>query len=374
MGRFRERVAFKLNRLMVQLLPIPVSALFSRKRPGHYSKILGYTNARFAQSTEAALHVYGQIFSLFDEMRLKYAVFAGTAVGLVRNGKIMPWMDDIDVIIFEEDISFFENQVLPRLHEGGFNCFPPSLFPNAGIHILALQKSADRADKIWYSKDIAVPVPWAQVDVFYSKYEDGVLRNIAGWGTYDKKEIPRRVVEPFKRATMSGLSFPVFSDVEEYVAMEYGDVSKSVIVRTHDKYFFDSKKIGWGKFNEKFNAAENENQNFGPPSVTRQTVDALPPKASAELRIEPGLDFDSLFEKVSNVMPTTVILSDPEHIFWVMDLKNHFFEIEISVDISDANTVAHAVHLRAFIDKVTFKDSALREKYLRAVSAISPRN
>lgn len=96
-------------------------------------------------------------------------------------GKCHPWMDDIDVMIFEDEIEKFETVVLEALKGCGFHFFAPRLWPNGGYHILALQKSRNRDDSIAFIPTVQVKVPWAQVDVFYSKVdEDGFIRNCDG--------------------------------------------------------------------------------------------------------------------------------------------------------------------------------------------------
>ena len=56
-----------------------------------------------------------------------------------------PWNDDLDVIIFEDQIRLFEDSTLPLLRECGYACWPVAApYTGGGYHILALQQDATR--------------------------------------------------------------------------------------------------------------------------------------------------------------------------------------------------------------------------------------
>ena len=365
----RRPIAWWVNRFWVSL-PLPVSTLFRKPYPGNYSKAVGYTNAKFSQSTEAAIHVYSQIFSILDKANLKYAVFAGTAVGLVRNGEIMPWMDDIDIIIFEEDVPFFEEHVVALLRECGFRCSVQRAFPGGGMDIKALEKRWGGDRTIQYAVGVDVRVPLAHIDVFYSKYENGVLRNLGGWGQYDKKQIPKGLVEPFQSRSISDLEVPFFANVEDYVASDYGDVTARVVVRTHNRVFYDSKFLAnskkdvWNRFHGKFQRIAALNGSPIPPGVSLPQARAKPNPLASELRINPGVNFASICREVAEDEPSQIVITDSDHIFWVMDLKYLFPHLEIAVELSDLEAVPVVVHLRHFVDRVSAVDPGLHNHYV----------
>jgi len=48
-------------------------------------------------------------FKILEDSKIEYYVFAGSAIGLIRNGKSIPWVDDYDIIIFEKDMKQIDN-------------------------------------------------------------------------------------------------------------------------------------------------------------------------------------------------------------------------------------------------------------------------
>lgn len=208
-----------------------IAPLFDLQEPGYFTCISGYSNARFVPFTDAARHVYQQFFAILSSFGLEYYVFAGTLVGYVRNKRVPPWMDDIDIMIFEKDVPLFEEKVAPMMLECGFNCRPVNeqKHPGGGFHLLALQQqSGRRKDTIRFSADKNISVPWAQCDVFFSRVDkDNVVRNYSNWGLYHKKDIPVEWVMPPQTIEMNGMTFPTFANIESDILQEYGDVVKT---------------------------------------------------------------------------------------------------------------------------------------------------
>ena len=99
-----------------------------------------------------------KLFNLFellvkklDENNIKYFLIGGGLIGYYRHNKsFIPWDDDIDIVIFEEDRDKFHNLVKEMIKEDS----------NLTLHI-------NDIDKVLYGKKDENPV---QIDVFYFKY------------------------------------------------------------------------------------------------------------------------------------------------------------------------------------------------------------
>jgi len=50
-----------------------------------------------------------KVHNILEEKKIPYFIICGTLLGSVRNGKFIPWDDDIDIGIFEEDIDRFNS-------------------------------------------------------------------------------------------------------------------------------------------------------------------------------------------------------------------------------------------------------------------------
>ena len=79
-----------------------VAPLIDFRQLGYKTSVAGYSHVKHVQFTDIHRHLYEKVFKLFDNLGLNYFVFAGALVGYVRNGELPPWMDDMDVMIFEE--------------------------------------------------------------------------------------------------------------------------------------------------------------------------------------------------------------------------------------------------------------------------------
>jgi tetratricopeptide (TPR) repeat protein len=109
-----------------------VSRLFEPSKACFYTYVAGWSNAKFVPCTQLHRHVYSKFFALLNRLSVNYYVFAGALVGFVRNGSFPEWMDDMDIMIFEEDIVDFERRVVPLIESCGFTVWKPSPPPRHG--------------------------------------------------------------------------------------------------------------------------------------------------------------------------------------------------------------------------------------------------
>ncbi len=162
-------------------------------------------------------HLYAKIFfKLLDDLKLDYYVFAGTSIGYVRNKKNIPWVDDYDIIIFEEEFDKFKNYIVPKLSNLGFDCIIPVIpYEKAGYHI-----ASQFGQKCF------------QCDVFFTRInKNGIIRNNQNWGLYDIKNIHIDLVKPKKYLIIDDdLNLPFFNDINQDIKKEYGDVFNSCYI------------------------------------------------------------------------------------------------------------------------------------------------
>lgn len=151
------------------------------------------------------------LFSILKEVGLEYFVFAGTSVGYIRNQRNIPWVDDYDIIVFEEHIEFFESTVTNLLRQYGFIVFAQNQerFRGGGYYILS-----------------AFGQCCFQCDVFYTKtLPCGRIRNMGNWGRYNGFAVTEDMVRPKRELVIDDdLELPFFHQLEKDVCLEYGDV------------------------------------------------------------------------------------------------------------------------------------------------------
>jgi hypothetical protein len=160
--------------------------------------------------------------------KLRYSVFAGNSVGLVRAGRNLPWGDDYDLILFKNDIAFFSKIVLPELERFGF-MIKTKILNGIVCGVKIFGPPIMFNDSVRYHN-----VSIFQCDVFYSYFDgNNILKNCGGWGLYHEKNIPHSVVFPLKKRMFHGILLPFFNNPFEEVAMCYGNISKCSIFSHH---------------------------------------------------------------------------------------------------------------------------------------------
>lgn len=97
-----------------------------------------------------------KVHKILEEKKLPYFAICGTLLGAVRHGEIIPWDDDIDIGILEEDIDKFNSINF------GFVTHPPSSKGCGKIYIDKEKKAfidifpfRKNEEKYEYSEDLA---------------------------------------------------------------------------------------------------------------------------------------------------------------------------------------------------------------------------
>ncbi|MCV0386563.1 MAG: LicD family protein [Nitrobacter sp.] len=340
--------------------------LFDNSLPAIRTSIAGISNAKYEQLTDGSKEIYKQVLRIFERHKLEYFLFAGAIVGYVRNGRMPPWNDDLDVIIFEDQIQIFENRILPLLRECGYACWPVAApYTGGGYHILALQQDANsRCASIELADGIPVVVPWAQIDVFYTSVDEaGFIRNLSNWGMYHTKEVPETWVRPGTFIHLDSFRARVFSNYEDDIRHEYGNVAANIVVHSHDKVALKLMGSDWEKFEFDYDALLSTRVRGIPPSLSRKRLAEFVPDANRRFETSADENFDAIAKTICEDALGHVTLTGADQSFWVLDLKRLFPSVKLEVLIGTEREAKRAVHLRRFIDSVQFSDPTIRKIY-----------
>ncbi len=188
-----------------------------------YFPCSGIPNSKLTTYTEY-IHDRAKIFfRILDKYSIPYMVFAGSSIGYLRNKKNIPWADDYDIILFNEHVQRFLTKVLPILVLNEFNWFKTSF----GIAIISAKNDIE------YNKNQMKG--YFQCDIFYSTYKSGLLRNALcqgeyGGGLYNRKKVPKNLVEPKVYNAFDGIVLPFFNKIDQDVKLEYGDIYNKCVI------------------------------------------------------------------------------------------------------------------------------------------------
>ena len=240
----------------------------------YYLPTVGITNLKLCEPNELIFDQATIFFRILDAFKIPYALFAGSSIGLLRNQKTLPFVDDYDIIIFNKHVPLLINAA-PVLKKHGFKIIQ-TVHPdtkqktNGGcsIYSYALQSHShyqnfqnDDNDHAGVDANSCVKKSYFLCDVFFSYFDsNGFLRNNASWGTYHGKNIHMKEVVPFQRHTFDGLRLPFFKDVATEVYKCYGNIEQCII-KTHAlnvSAVYRSWKTAYAEFERiKQNAKDN---------------------------------------------------------------------------------------------------------------------
>lgn len=190
----------------------------------YYTPCLGLSDVIMPTYNEY-IHTYAQIFfHIMKKFKISYYVFAGSSIGYLRAKKNLPWVDDYDIIIFENDINLFENEIIIELEKNGFICAKNNI---SGYQI--------HSEKMSYNSNPASYDSLFICDVFFSIVDkNGFVKNIGGkWGRYNDFNISYDMVYPPKYLVFEEIELPFFNKYEEDVICEYGDIYDQVDIYTN---------------------------------------------------------------------------------------------------------------------------------------------
>jgi hypothetical protein len=209
-----------------------------------YSPMISIYPSRVNLHTEYIANIAKIFFQILNESNIEYYVFAGSSIGLLRNGSSIPWVDDYDIIIFENDLPKFD-KIISILRKNLFivrnvEKTIPTLknIKKLNSNFKPLFNNFDGNSKIFAGYVIGSPrynlngyrTSFFQVDVFVSRNEYGKIKSIANWGLYHKKDVPITYVRPQRFVDFDGLKLPFFHNYEKDVELEYGNVLENSVI------------------------------------------------------------------------------------------------------------------------------------------------
>lgn len=334
-----------------------ISNLFNQNLPCYKTIIAGYSNALHPQCTNVAKFLYQKVFSMLRQHGIDYFCFAGALVGYVRNKSLPPWLDDMDIMIFEKDFDAFESKLVPAFRACGFECSPKLMLKGdgqkAGYQLRGLfSRSGKRANNqiIQYDVDCPVEVPRFQVDFFFSKVVDSVVQNINGWGLYHKKKIKSCWVFPGQSIVMDGIEMTSFVDIDSDVRHEYGDVIGNVVVQSHTNILSKFSVASYDSFDHLYRRFIQGMEVLYPLGLEMHDFDSWVPNESRCVRFE-AESFVVMVKSILDSLAAKVELSQ-DALLWAKDLKILFPGLHICAVLSSRYDVQRAVLLSDSVDSI----------------------
>ncbi len=171
-------------------------------------------------SSDTLFDALSRVHSVLDSHGIWHVLAYGTLLGAIREGDILPWDDDFDMLVRPEDL-----QALAGCGDD---------LAAEGLHLVRIRRPADRLAlrppriRSFDSALISVYAGTRRVgDLFlFSLFSDGVLRrydfrNEIYWSPH--ASFPHFFVEERAEGTLRGKPFPVIAHAESWLASVYGE-------------------------------------------------------------------------------------------------------------------------------------------------------
>jgi len=162
-----------------------------------------------------ALKMLHDVTTVLEKYNVKYWLDFGTLLGIVRENRILPWDDDMDISIFEEDIEIVRTKVMPELKAMRYRDYLRYFNDTFG----PLQKGTPRAFKVRTNRFFFFK-GHVKLDIFIM-YKSDKKYNWVELG--ELHSFPEDLLEEFDYFDFNGKKYRIPKDYDKYLTYHYGD-------------------------------------------------------------------------------------------------------------------------------------------------------
>jgi phosphorylcholine metabolism protein LicD len=168
------------------------------------------------KNLKVAEQMLKDVTDIFDKHGVRYWLDFGTLLGIVREGRILPWDDDMDISIFEEDRQKVHDVVMPEIKKLNYRTY--SRYHHIEDHEV-LKKGDFRAFRTRNYR-------WrffrgyVKIDIFvmYKKEDYHYWYEL-----YNVHRLPSNLIEEFDTIEFNGKMYTKPKLHDEYLTYHYGD-------------------------------------------------------------------------------------------------------------------------------------------------------
>ncbi len=164
---------------------------------------------------EIALKLLNDVTDILDYHKINYWLDFGTLLGIVREQRILPWDDDMDISISPEDTDVFYNKVLPDLNKARYRTYHRKYKRNLG----PFAQGETRAFKVRNNQFLFLR-GFVKLDIFVLKnFEDNTYWCELG----ELHSISSSYLQEFSMIDFNGKQYRIPKDFDGYLTAHYGD-------------------------------------------------------------------------------------------------------------------------------------------------------
>ena len=160
-----------------------------------------------------ALKLLNDITNILDKYDVKYWLDFGTLLGIVRENRILPWDDDMDISIFPDDLSVMYNKVLPEIKSLKYRVYKREFLKDDK----PLKKGNMRAFKIRNNRLLFLR-GYVKLDIFvmYPEKDKYYWLELG-----EVHSLPKTLLDEFGKFRFNGKDYRVPKNYDSYLTYHY---------------------------------------------------------------------------------------------------------------------------------------------------------
>jgi len=162
-----------------------------------------------------ALTLLNEVTDIMDKYNVRYWLDFGTLLGIVRENRILPWDDDMDISIFEEDEQIMIEKVMPELKSMRYRTYTRKLSEDVG----PLKEGNIRSFKIRNNRLFFLR-GYVKLDIFIMYKHQ---KNLYWYELGQPHCLPLILLDDFEMIDFNGKKYRVPKDYDKYLTYHYGD-------------------------------------------------------------------------------------------------------------------------------------------------------
>ena len=163
-----------------------------------------------------AMRLLADVCGALDDAGVKYCLDAGTLLGVIRENRLLPWDNDLDLAIARVEFPKLDGPIA-ALREMGYRVRvlnhtredPPMLLEEVRIVKVSVRR-------LHIFRGV-------QLDIFVKTKTDDTYTWAEGIRRYARKSVPARFHDELGQVEFAGRSYPIPADADGYLTHRYGD-------------------------------------------------------------------------------------------------------------------------------------------------------
>ncbi len=166
---------------------------------------------------EKSLRLLERATTLLEKYNIPYWLEGGTLLGIIRENRLLPWDNDLDISIRSEDFDRLR-RILPKFFYRGMI----AKVREYKIDDPPFQKGEVRLIKVYATKYLFFKSPLV-LDIFVKKKLDDQYYWVVGVKRRAKKAVPARFYDELTTVQFNHKTYSIPKLTDEYLTYRYGD-------------------------------------------------------------------------------------------------------------------------------------------------------